>query len=267
MFIPSAPLAGYAGYKLFERTYERQFDAFLKTPETRRDIAYFREKSRDLVSADQIVSDRRILTVALGAFGLESEISKKAIIRRILEESPSSPDSFAFRLNDSRWRAFAQAFSFANGPPPFAASAFQERITQRYAERAFERAVGEVDANLRLALNFRREIQSIAAGLNADKIGWLQILGQEPLRRVVEDAFGLPRSLARLDVNRQRAILEQKAQSLFGGSSPAVFKEKENVEIILRRFFLSPSTTDGAAQSSRSAAALALLSELRSSAV
>lgn len=259
MFTPVVPLGGYAGWKLFERTSERQLDAYSNSPSLKRELANFREKIGSIESAAALVGDRRLLAVALGAFGLESEISKKAIIRRILEESPGDPKSFANRLNDPRWRAFARAFSFANGAPNLSSAAFQGDIAARYAERSFERAVGDSDGDIRLALNFRREVRAIAQGPNADRAGWFQVLGQQPLRRVVEAAFGLPATFANLDVDRQRAILESRAEAIFGSRSVAVFAEPENIDLALRRFFLAQESS-AAPAAARGATALVLLS-------
>lgn len=266
MFTPIVPFGGYAGFKVFERSLDRQFSFFSKTPELQREIAHFRQSSREVKSAADFVADRRLLIVALGAFGLESEISKRAVIRRILEEPPGEARSFVNRLNDPRWRAFAQNFGFAAGRPPFEAAGFQEAIAARYAERAFERSVGEVDADVRLALNFRREIRAIAAGPNADQSGWFQILAQQPLRRVVEAAFGLPQSLARLDVDRQREILEEKAAKLLGSRSPSQLLDPASVETVLRKFFLSQSAQQGLSPIVPGAAALAVLSGLQAQA-
>ncbi len=260
MFIPAVPIGGYAGWKVFERTADRQFAAFSKSPGLTRDLAYFRDKIGSVASPADLVADRRLLSVALGAFGLDTEISKRAIVRRVLEESPASAESFAARLNDPRWRAFARTFSFGDGAPPLSTGAFREEIAARYAERAFESAVGDVDGDIRLALNFRREIKAIAQSASADRSGWFQVLGQQPLRRVVEAAFGLPASIARLDVDRQRAILEEKAEAAFGARSPAAFRDPENVEIALRRFFVAQQAQNGAPATGRGAAALAILS-------
>lgn len=258
MFTPVVPFGGFAGWKVFERTAARQFAAFEKSPELQRDLAYFRDKIGSVTSAEALVADRRLLNVALGAFGLESEIAKKAIIRRVLEQPPGDPKSFANRLNDPRWRAFARAFGFASSAPPLSSKAFQSDIEARYAERAFESAAGEADANIRLALNFKREIKAIAEGASVDRSGWFQILGQQPLRRVVETAFGLPESFASLDVDRQRAILEEKAAQSFGGRSPAVFASAETVDATLRRFFLRDAA-QAAPTTGRGVAALTLL--------
>ena len=258
MFSPAAPVGGYLGLKLLDRAGDRQRAAFEKSPNIQRDIAYFRTRIREVESAAAFVADRRLLQVALGAFGLDSEISKRAIIRRVLDEAPDRPESFAARLNDPRWRAFARTFNFSTQPPRLPAAAFDQRITARYVELSFERALGEAQPVLRLALNFRREIATIAAGVGVERSGWFQVLAQPPLRRVIESAFGLPASLAQLDVDRQRRILETKSQALFGVSSPAAFRDPKNVETALRRFFAVESRQDDN-RGARGSAALSIL--------
>lgn len=260
MFQPAIPLGGYAGFKVFERTAARQQDAFAEQASVRRDLAHFRERIGDIAKPSDLVADRRLLAVALGAFGLEDEIGKRALIRRIADEGVLDPASFANRLNDPRWRAFAAAFSAESlALGRFQSAASREDIAARFIERSFERAVGEVDGDMRLALNFRREIKAIAGGANVDRVGWLQIMGQRPLRIVAEAALGLPSSLASLDVDRQRAAFEEKSAAVFGTKSPQAFLDDANVETSIRRYFARASAQAGASADTRGQAALSLL--------
>jgi hypothetical protein len=261
MFKPATPIGGYAGWKLFERTIVRQREAFANSASIKRDIAYFKEKVAKVETPADLIADRRLLSVALGAFGLESEIGKKAIIRRVMEEGTLDPKSFANRLNDPRWKAFAKAFSFGDLiPPAFDASFFRDDIAVRFRERAFEAAVGDSNQSFRLAMNFKREIKAIAEGQNVDKVGWLQIMGQRPLRAVVEAALGLPQSIGALDIDRQRAIFEEKAAQVFGSESARLFLDEDNVETAIRRFLTSEAAATGDGASVRGSAALAMLS-------
>jgi hypothetical protein len=258
-FSPAINAGGFAGWLAFERTSDRQFAGYEKSPTLQRELSYFRDNIDKVTTASALVSDRRLIALALGAFGLESEASKKAIIRRVLEESPDDPASIANRLNDPRWRQFARTFGFASGAPNFSSAAFQSEIADRYARRSFEIAVGEADADFRLALNFRREIRAIAQGANVDQAGWFQVLAQQPVRRVIETAFGLPEAFASLDIDRQRAILEQKAERAFGQRSASAFADQATVDLTLRRFFLSRTATP-LPSTSAGVAALTLLS-------
>ena len=159
MFTPAVPLGGYLGWRVFQNSADRQFEIFQKSPQIIRNMEHFRENIAEADTAEKLVDDRKLLTVALGAFGLEEEINKKAFIRKILEEGTDDSSSFANRLSDPRWRQFAKAFGYGNftganvGVP-----SFREQVANDYLERSFEVSVGEVDPNMRLAMNFRREI-------------------------------------------------------------------------------------------------------------
>ena len=85
-FQPQIPLQGIAGWRFLERTQETQQAAFDKGPQMAREIAYFEENIGKVTSTAELMSDRRLLKVALGAFGLEQDIDKKAWIRKILDE-------------------------------------------------------------------------------------------------------------------------------------------------------------------------------------
>ena len=73
-FQPVIPLAGYAGWTFLKRTMEKQQAALQATPANQRDEAYFRANVGKVNSAKELVADRRLLKVALTAFGLEADI-------------------------------------------------------------------------------------------------------------------------------------------------------------------------------------------------
>src|SRR5690606_39015084 len=92
-FQPTIPMGGLAGWRFLERTAAAQRAAFERGPELARDIAYFQERIAAVGSAEELVADRRLLKVALGAFGLEDEIDKKAFVRKVLEGGTDDPRS------------------------------------------------------------------------------------------------------------------------------------------------------------------------------
>ena len=101
---PVVPLPGIAGWRFLERTQAKQQAAFENGAELQREIAYFEEKIAAVKTAADLVADRRLLKVALGAFGLESEIDKKAFVRKVLEEGTTAEGALATRLTDPAWR-------------------------------------------------------------------------------------------------------------------------------------------------------------------
>jgi hypothetical protein len=232
-FQPTIPLPGIAGWRFLERTQASQQAAFEKGPELARDIAYFEEKIAGVTTAAELVADRRLLKVALGAFGMGGEIDKKAFVRKVLEEGTTDPASLANRLTDKSYLKLATAFGFGDaGGARTGEVGFAAKIVAAYKTRAFEAAVGEADNSMRLAMNFRREIAELAAqGENG--ASWFTILGSKPLREVFEKAYGLPAQFGQIDIDQQREVLVDKTGGLFGGDTVAVFKEPAAVEGLL----------------------------------
>ena len=70
-FQPVLPLGGYAGWTFLKRTIVRQQAVQQAAPEAQRDEAYFRSKIGKVATAEQLVSDKRLLRISLAAFGLE----------------------------------------------------------------------------------------------------------------------------------------------------------------------------------------------------
>lgn len=260
-FSPAIPIAGYGGWRVLQATAPRQQETFEKSPSLLRNIDYFRENISKAATAEDLVKDRRLLEVALGAFGLGDEINKRAFIQRLLESDVDDPSSLAGKLNEPRYKALVEAFDYGGVTlgTNVNLSSFVEDIVARYKSLQFERAVGEVDQDMRLAMNFKREIAAIAGGANVDKVGWFQIMGQAPLRELVSTALGLPQSLSQLDIDKQKEVFERKAQQLLGDKSAAVFADPQVLDKTIRRFFLFRQMEYGPSALTPGAGALTLL--------
>jgi hypothetical protein len=257
-FQPQVPLAGVAGWRFLERTQAAQQAAFERGPALRREIEHFTARIAEVGSAEALMADPRLLKVALGAFGLEGEIGKKAFVRQVLESDLADPKALANRLSAPGFKELARAFGFGPTSVPRTGDAgFAERIVAAYRTRAFEAAVGESANDMRLAMNFRREMVRLSEG--AEGGSWFEVLGSKPLREVFEKAYGLPREFGRLDVDRQREVLRDKTAGLFGTASLAAFADPANVERVITRFLARAQLEAGPAASGPGSAALALL--------
>ncbi len=261
VFQPAIGLGGYSGWLILERSEARQREVFERSPILERDVAYFRDNISSATSAKDLVADRRLLTVALGAFGLGEEIDKRAFIRKVLEEGTENDDAFANRLNEPRYRALAEAFGYGNidGGSSVLLEDFREDIIARYKVRAFDLAVGEVDNDMRLALNFRREISSVASQDSTETASWFRIMGNQPLREVLATAMNLPQEVSQLDIDRQQEIFADKASQLFGDSDPTSLSDPEKIDEVLRRFFIVRQTQNGPSALTPGFSALTLL--------
>ena len=176
------------------------------------------------------------MEVTLGAFGLEDEIDKRALIRRVLEEGVIEPGSFANRLTDSRWLEFATNVGFGELGSLLNTQAQQEAIIDLYRTRQFERAIGETDLDLRLALNFRRDIKGLAQEGLATATGWFRVLGNEPLRTVIEGALNLPAEFGQLDVDVQAERIAERSREVFGNERVDVFVDDAVIEEAIKRY-------------------------------
>lgn len=260
-FQPVIGTGGYSGWLILQRTEIRQREIFEQSPSLERNIDYFRENIQNALSAKDLVSDRRLFSVALGAFGLDEEINKQAFVQKILEEGTENSDAFANRLNEPRYIALAEAFGYGNteGGSKVLLADFREDIIARYKVRAFDLAVGEVDNDARLALNFRREISDIVSEDSSQDTVWFRIMGQQPIREVLETAFNLPREISQLDIDQQRELFEDKAARILGSSDPAVLSDPEVIDDVLRRFFLTRQAQNGPTSLTPGYSALTLL--------
>jgi len=89
------------GYRLVSNSLGKQMAAFKATPTVQRDIAYFRQAMAKVDSADDITGDYRLFKFVLSAFGLDSQINAKALMKKVLAEDPRDTDSISNKLVDA----------------------------------------------------------------------------------------------------------------------------------------------------------------------
>lgn len=111
-YTPMIAGSGLVGWQMLQSTLESQRTAFNKSAEITRDSEYFKEKIGTINSAEELVNDRRLLSVALSAFGMDDQIDSKYLIRRVLEEGTKDDDALANKLSDSRFTVLAEVFDF-----------------------------------------------------------------------------------------------------------------------------------------------------------
>lgn len=238
-FQPIVPLGGYAGWSFLTRTLDRQQAAFDQSPALARDTDYFAAKIATIDSAEALVADRRLMRVALGAFGLGDDIDSRHFIRTVLEEGSVDDSALANKLSDKRYRALAEAFGFGPGETPRTATpGFAADMVAAYRRQSFEIAVGEQDTSLRLALNLDRELTELVESRQSDEAAWLSVMGSAPLREVFDTAFGLPEGFAALDLDDQLATYRSKALQRFGSSDLAQFAEPDQREALVRAYLV-----------------------------
>jgi hypothetical protein len=259
-FTPVVPFGGYAGWAFLTRTREAQKEAFVANPAIKRDEAYFREKIGTIRTAEDLVTDRRLMGVALGAFGLDADINSKYFIRKVLEDGTTDPTALANKLADKRYLEMSKAFGFGDFPiPRTQLSDFADTIIARFQIRQFEAAVGTQNDTMRLALNAERELGVLAGRPLSNDGKWFTVMGSAPLRTVMQTALGLPQSFASIDLDQQLKVFKDRAESFFGTSDMGAFTDPAKVENVLRLFLLRSQSQAGAGPATGQSAALAIL--------
>lgn len=259
-FQPVLPLTGYTGWGFLKRTMVRQQAVQQALPAQQRDEAYFRDRIGKADTAEKLVSDKRLLRIALTAFGLEGDVNNKAFIQKILEGGTLKDGSLANRLADKQYQKLSSAFGFGDySVPRTRISTFPDEILAQFRNRSFETAVGSRNNSYRLALNAEREIPALAARTTSETAKWFTVLGNAPLREVMQTALGLPRSFSSIDVDQQVSVMRAKTEAAFGASSFSQFGDPAKMEALVRRFMLQSETQGSTTGSSPAATALALL--------
>lgn len=253
------PMDGLAGYRFLQRTRDQQEDLIAQTPMSQRLQTAFKERIGSIDTPAQLVNDRELLEVALGAFGLSSDIDSKFFVQKVLEEGTTDSTALANKLSDQRYQDFSKAFGFGDRTTPRTKlSGFADEILSQFKSASFEVSVGDQDESLRIALNADRMLEEIASSDDTSRIKWLSIIGNEPLLELVQGALGLPDGVTQLDLDRQVEIYEEKLSRQMGIDIDGLTDSEHRDKLIER--YLIRASVDSFDTSSPGALALTLLS-------
>jgi hypothetical protein len=259
-FQPVLPLSGYAGWSFLKKTIARQQVAQQSVPAQARDEAYFRDRIGKLKTAEQLVGDKRLLRIALTAFGLEADVNSKAFIQKILEGGTLKEGSLANKLADKQYQKFSAAFGFGDySTPRTVISTFPDEILTQFRTRTFETAVGDQNNAYRLAMNAEREVPALAARTTSETAKWYAVLGNTPMRNLFQTAFGLPSSFAAIDLDQQVSVMKEKAKATFGADTVSQFSQPAKMDALVRRFLFRSEIQEIGSGTSPAAIALTLL--------
>lgn len=260
MFAPVLPSNGVAGWRFLQQTYDAQLSAFSKSGAVQRSADYFSQNIAQISNAEDLVADRRLLEVTLGAFGLQDDLDNRYFIQKMLSEGTSSDDALANRFADPRYAEMASAFGFGPGEvrkndlPGFASD-----LVARFEANAFEVATGAQDDTMRIGLYARRTLADLANGPGSNNTKWFSIMGQPPLRNLFEKALGLPTSFGQIDIDQQLSVFKDRAASVFGSDQVSQFSDPEKIDQAITRFMARAQLDTSATGTSSASIALTLL--------
>ena len=126
-------------------------------PSVKTATAYYKANIGKVKTVAQFVNNYRLLSYALQAYGLGSQINNKALIKQVLTQGTSNPHALANTLPNANWKAFADAFNFSasSGGAP-SSSASVSTTTNDYVEQQLEADQGQSNPGVQLALYFAR---------------------------------------------------------------------------------------------------------------
>ena len=218
-------------YKVVEKSRDRLERNFERQPQVARDIKRFQEEAPSIKSVDNLMKDRRVLKLVLSAFQLESEISKTALLKKIMTQPVGDEKSLANRMLDPRYKQLAQAVQplFESGVGLSNAKG-RESIIQAFKTNEFEKQQGEQAPGMREVMYFKRSIGKVN--------DLTQIMADKTLMKVVRVGLGFPPQFGLLKYEQQRARLEDRVEV-------EKFKDPKFVDKFVQRFLIMNERENG----------------------
>lgn len=134
-------LSTYLSYKLINKDLRQSLDRVADQSIVARETKYYKENIGKISSVDEFLADHRLYKYAMEAHGLDDMVYAKAFMRKVLESDLNDEDSFASRLSDERYRAFAKAFQFGTvSKPDLQTDKQEEDLIGLYDQQVVNRA-------------------------------------------------------------------------------------------------------------------------------
>ncbi|MDY8109744.1 DUF1217 domain-containing protein [Fulvimarina sp. 2208YS6-2-32] len=99
-------------FQMYTRNTARIMERIEADPINKRSVEYYRENIAKVKTVDDFMSDYRLYSHALTAFGLSEQIGSPGLIRKVLESDMSQPLSLVNKMGDDRYRELHKAFNF-----------------------------------------------------------------------------------------------------------------------------------------------------------
>lgn len=167
------------------------------------ETTYYLANITKVKSVDDLMSNSRLYTYALAAFGLDAATENKDLIKQVLQGGVRDPNSVANKQKDPAYAALASAFNFEQyGEAATTITPAQQPTVDKYMRQTLEEDAGKTNEGVRLALYFQRKAPDITS--------WYDVLADTALASVVRTALGLPDSFATADIDKQAQLFAQK---------------------------------------------------------
>ena len=169
----------YVSYLTVARNLNASLSNVASQATVARDSAYYKENIDKVTTVDEFMSDYKLYSYAMKAYGLEDMTYAKAFMKKVLESDLSDSSSFANSLSDTRYAEFAAAFKFAGETKTAQSDVQRDDLLDAYEESFDTEADDIADATD----YFEENISSITS---VD-----DLLSSSKLKNYVLTAFGL----------------------------------------------------------------------------
>jgi hypothetical protein len=202
----------------------------------------YQEKIQSIGSVSELLADREVLDVVIGAFGFDSEEVTDDFLKQAFGSDLSDPKSFVNQQANSRWAELVASFNFDSegNLTRETMGTIQQRgevmeTVNKYLRQTLEEAEGESNEAVRLALYFQR-----AAPLVTDAYG---LIADDALMAVFRTTFGYSDEFSNMDVDQQARIINDNMDL-------ADLQDPEKLERFLQRYTAMYDTENSVASSS-----------------
>ena len=165
---------------------------------------YYQANIGKVTSADQLISNYRLLSYALQAYGLGDQINNKALIKKVLEQGATKANALANTLPNANWKRFATAFNFSATATsaPNSKTSVATTVTG-YDEQQLEADQGASNPGVQLALYFQRVAPTVKDGYS--------VLADKNLLQVVQTIFNLPPTASAAQLDKEAVAIGKLA--------------------------------------------------------
>jgi hypothetical protein len=190
-------------YQMIAGNLQRWQSLTKAQPDVANATAYYQKAIGGIKTIDGFLNNYRVFSYAIKAFGLDDLIYAKGLMRKVLQGGVADSKSYANKLSDPRFRAFAAAFDFAGkGAAATATAAATTDVVNAYVQQTTEANAGAQNEGVRLALYFQRKAAAIVSPY--------QILADKALLRVVQTALQIPPESSAQDIDKQAQTIVAK---------------------------------------------------------
>jgi hypothetical protein len=177
-------------------------------------VADYKNRIGSVTSVDQLISDQKLFSFALTAYGIDPKLASTSAIRNVLTSDLSDPNSVANRYGGN-YLKLAQAFSFAtDGSTPGGAAQTAEQTNRTMLAFYEAKDAGESPAAATFKISYFS--QAMASVTNVD-----DLVNNDFLRSFVATAAGLDPTLTGAAKMREILVSDLSDPASVANSSSA----------------------------------------------